>query len=60
MMRQGKYDAMKGVLQHIKYNNHQRVICVDLKMVNLLRDQESGKKHLYFLCCWDSRGKATQ
>ena len=60
MMRQGKYDAMKGVLQHIKYNNHQRVICVDLKMVNLLRDQESGKNYPYFLCCWDSRGKATQ
>ena len=29
-----KYDAKKSVLQHIKYNDHQRGICVDLKMVN--------------------------
>ena len=29
-----KYDAIKSVLQHIKYNDHQWLICVDLKMVN--------------------------
>ena len=30
-----KYDAIKTVLQHIKHEHHQWVICVDLKMVNL-------------------------
>ena len=51
-MLQEKYDAMKSVLQHIKYNNHQWVICVDLKMVNFLLGQQSGcTKYPYFLCC---------
>ena len=31
-----KYDAIKNLLQHIKYKDHQWVICVDLKMVNFL------------------------
>ena len=31
-----KYDAIKTVLQHIKYEHHQWVICVDLKMVKFL------------------------
>ena len=36
-----KYDATKSVLQHIKYNDHQWVICVDLMMVNFLLGQQS-------------------
>ena len=31
-----KHDAMKTILQHIKYEHHQWVICVDLKMMNFL------------------------
>ena len=34
-----KYDAIKTVLQHIKYEYRQWVICVDLEMVNLLLGQ---------------------
>ena len=30
------HDAIKTILQHIKYEHHQWVICVDLKMVNFL------------------------
>ena len=54
-----KNDAIKGVLQHIRYNGHQCVICVDLKMVNFLLGQQRGDtKYPCFLCYWDSRGKA--
>ena len=53
-----KYDAIKSVLHNIKYNDHQWVICVDLKMVNLLRGQQSGyTKYPWFLCYWNSRDK---
>ena len=31
-----KYDAIKTLLQHIKYEHHQMVTCVDLKMVHFL------------------------
>ena len=51
-----KYDAIKSVLQHIKYDDHQWVICVDLKMANFLLGKQSGyTKYSYFLCYWDSR-----
>ena len=54
-----KNDAIKGVLQHMRYNGHQCVICVDLKMVNFLLGQQRGDtKYPCFLCYWDSRGKA--
>ena len=50
-----KYEPIKQVLEHIKYNWK---ICVDLKMVNLLLGQQSGyTKHLCFLCIWDSCNK---
>ena len=53
-----KYDAIKSVLQHIKYNDHQWVICVDIKMVNFLLGQQIGyTKYLCFLCYWDGRDK---
>ena len=35
-----QFDTMKSVLQHIKYNDHQWVICLDLKMVNFLYGQQ--------------------
>ena len=51
--------AIKTVLQHIKYEHHQWVICVNLKMVNFLLGQQSGyTKFPCFLCYWDSRDKA--
>lgn len=37
-----KYDVMKSVLQLIKYNDHQWVIYLDLKMVNFLLGWQSG------------------
>ena len=55
----GKYDAIKSVLQHTKYNDHQWVICVDLKMVNVLLGQQSGyMKYSCCLCYLDSRDEA--
>ena len=54
-----KYDAIKTVLQHIKYEHHQWVICVDLKMVNFLLGQQNGyTKFPCFPCYWDNRDKA--
>ena len=38
-----KYDAIKSVLLHIKYNDHQWVIYVDLKMVNFLLGQRDSR-----------------
>ena len=35
-----QFDAMKSVLQHIKYNVHQWLIFIDLKMVNFLYGQQ--------------------
>ena len=54
-----KYDTIKTTLQHIKYKHHQRVICVDLKIVTFLLGQQSGyTKFPCCLCYWDSRDKA--
>ena len=44
-----KYDAIKSVLQHIKYNDHQWVICVDLKLVNLLGQVVTQNIHAFFV-----------
>ena len=54
-----KYDAIKTVLQYVNYDDHQWVICVDLKMVNFLLGQQGGyTKYPCFLCYWDSRDRA--
>ena len=54
-----KHDAIKTVLQHIKYDHHQWLICVNLKMVNFLLGQQSGyTKFPCFLCYWVSRDKS--
>ena len=53
-----RYDLIKTALQHIKYEHHQWVICVDLKMVTFLLGQQSGyAKFPCSLCYWDSRDK---
>lgn len=54
-----EYETISLVLKNIKYEEHQWVICVDLKMVNFLLGQQSGyTKYPCFLCLWDSRAKA--
>ena len=51
-----KQDNIALVLKKISYQDHQWVICVDLKMVNLLLGQQSGyTKYPCFICLWDSR-----
>ena len=37
-----KYKEIKMVLNLLKYQEHNWIICVDLKMVNFLLGQESG------------------
>jgi len=54
-----KYEAVKYVLEIIRYDQHKWIICVDLKMVNFLLGQQSGfTKYPCFLCMWDSRDTA--
>ena len=53
------YIAIKFMLEKIKYNEHNWIICVDLKMVNILLGQQHGyTKFPCFLCLWDSRNCA--
>lgn len=53
-----KYEHIEKVLSLINYNEHQWIICVDLKMVNFLLGQQGGyTKYPCFLCFWDSRDK---
>ena len=47
---------VKYVLEKICYDQHEWLICVDLKMVNFLLGQQSSfTKYPCFLCMWDSR-----
>jgi hypothetical protein len=53
-----EYNAISLLLEKINYQEHQWVICVDLKMVNFLLGQQSGyAKYPSFLCLWNSRAK---
>ena len=50
------YSTVEMLLQKLFYNEHKWLICVDLKMVNLLLGQQGGYvKYPCFLCLWDSR-----
>jgi hypothetical protein len=52
------YKAISLVLEKINYQEHQWVICVDLKMVYFPLGQQSGyTKYPCFLCLWDSTAK---
>ena len=54
-----KYEAVKYVLEKIGYDQYKWFIWVDLKMVNILLEQQCGfKKYPCFLCMWDSRDRA--
>lgn len=53
-----EYNNIALVLEKIKFDEHQWVICVDLKIVNFLLGQQGGyTKYPCFLCLWDSRAK---
>lgn len=46
------------VMEKINYHEYQWVICIDLKLVNVLLGQHSGYTGgPYFLCLWYSRAK---
>jgi hypothetical protein len=50
------YNDVKVIIGLLKYHDHNWIICVDLKMVNLLLGQQKGfTKYPCFLCLWDSR-----
>lgn len=52
------YEHIEKVLHLIKYMEHEWVMCVDLKMVNILLGQQGGyTKYPCFLCLWDSRAR---
>ena len=50
------YSNIKVVLERLKYCNHHRLICVDLKMINFLSGLQGGHTiyPCFFLCYWDS------
>jgi hypothetical protein len=53
-----EHQTISLVLEKIKYQEHQWIICVDLKMVNILLGQQHGyTKYPCFICFWDSRAK---
>lgn len=53
-----EYTNISKVMDKIKYQDHNWVICVDLKMVNFLLGQQGGyTKFPCFICLWDSRDK---
>jgi hypothetical protein len=53
------YDSMKMLIQELKYDQHQWLICGDLKVVALLLGLQGGyTKYPCFLCLWDSRADA--
>ena len=50
------YDNMKILLKEIKYEEHNWLICGDLKVISILLGMQSGyTKYPCFLCLWDSR-----
>lgn len=53
------YDNLVNLLTNIKYNEHNWVICGDLKIISMILGQQSGyTKYPCFLCQWDSRCRA--
>ena len=50
------YANMKTLLDELKYDQHQWLICGDLKVIALLLGLQGGyTKYPCFLCLWDSR-----
>ena len=56
-----QHDDTKIVIDLLIYHEHKWTICVDLKMVNFLLDQQRGyTKFPCYLCMWDSRAREKQ
>ena len=54
-----KYPTIALVMKKIRYDEHEWVICVDLKMIIFLSGQQGGyTKYPCFICSWDSRAKS--
>ena len=51
------YDDMRMVMDLLKYHAHNWIICVDLKIVNLLGQRKGFTKFPCFLCMRDSRAR---
>ena len=53
-----EHNDIKMVIDLLKYHEHNWIICVDLKMVNVLLGQQKGfTKFPCHLCMWDSRAR---
>ena len=58
MHLQEAHDDIKTIIHLLKYHEHNWIICVDLKMVNILLGQQKGfTKFPCYLCMWDSRAR---
>ena len=50
------YSTMKVLLQNIKYEEYQRLVCGDFKAIGILLGQQTEyTKVPCFICEWDSR-----
>ncbi len=50
-----KKNSIKIVIELLKYHEHKWVICVDLKIINLLGQKKGFIKFPCYICVWDSR-----
>src|SRR5271170_5869395 len=54
------HESMQPLLETMKYSQYKWVICSDLKVVALLLGMQLGyRKHMCFLCLWDTRDEAS-
>lgn len=52
------YNDLAIILEKIKYQDHQWMICGDFKILTMLLGQQAGwTKYPCFLCLWDSRAR---
>lgn len=52
------YNVLATILEKIKYQEHQWMVCGDFKILTILLGQQGGyTKYPCFLCLWDSRAK---
>lgn len=52
------YNDLAIILEKIKYQDHQWMVCGDFKILTMLLGQQSGyTKYPCFLCLWDSRAR---
>lgn len=52
------YNDLATILEKIKYQDNQWMVCGDLKILSMLLGQQAGyTKYPCFLCLWDSRAR---